>query len=66
MLRGTGKDIVVVVVVVVMWKIGRCDRKLIVENFVLIEEFSMLYRFGINPDHARLKNIRYSRAVSLV
>ena len=59
----TGRD---VVVVFVMWKIGRCDRKLIVENFVLIEEFSMLYRFGINLDHARLKNIRYSRAVSLV
>jgi hypothetical protein len=52
--------------VVVVWKIGQCDRKLMVEKFVLIEEFSMLYRFGINPDHARLINIRYSRAVSLV
>ena len=37
-----------------------------VEKFVLIEEFSMLYGFGINPDHARLINIRSSRAVSLV
>jgi hypothetical protein len=61
----TGRDVVVVVVVVV-WKIGQCDRKLIVENCVLIEEFSMLYRFGINPDHALPMNIRYSRAVSLV
>jgi hypothetical protein len=59
----TGRDVVVVVVV---WKIGQCDRKLMVENFVLIEDFSILYRFGINPAHARLMNIRYSRAVSLV
>jgi hypothetical protein len=58
----TGRDVVFVVV----WKIGQCDRKLMVEEFVLIEEFSMLYRFGINPDDARLMNIRYSRGVSLV